>query len=214
MISADKVRALAVHFHEVVGTDDVHVAIAGGAVRDAIMGSDCRDIDTYVIDGYAETLREYIWPANRPEAAVFQQGDLEYDHQSIQECLEAITTNPDLIEKFPFLAEKPVNLVVLKPHNDVLDVINVFNLGPSQALVSAHPLHGFKISEQFLKDRENDTCTVLRLDWGQRYTQKTIEKLLVKYPHLKVVLPNGEEFDWQNWDEAAVDKYLNFPVEL
>ena len=166
----------------------VTAVIAGGFVRDCYDNVQFRDIDLYIRDGDWEVARVLISNGAFTEPEYFDESSPEYTHMHIQ-------FREELKHDEPGGVTLDVDLIGINSRvwDGPLGIIEKFNLGFNQIALESD---GHIVTTPHrLRDRANQTCTILRTDWGIAGTAKAVDKLLVKYPHLQVVDPTGQRLD-------------------
>lgn len=182
--------------------------IAGGAVRDGILGGSVRDIDLYVPANQfyevgtelyvnkSETSQEELLLdfADIGGCTTFVQGDAEYDHQYIWHTRED-TMSKELSTMFPALRDYPVNLIGVDAgaYGGSISgqaIVSLFNLSTSQCWMEARR-EGFitGYSGEFKTSVETRVCKILRSSWGRTGTVKAVKKFLDKYPDFALNIP-------------------------
>ncbi|QWY83417.1 hypothetical protein [Rhizobium phage RHph_X3_9] len=186
---------------------DFDTVIAGGFVRDTLLGGEVRDIDLYCYEDDYGVLAEYLFgPEWFRDMRYFQQGDDEYDHQYISQQVERKPVHR-LVQQYPeilLLGQRPINLIGIGQGTVVTGecVTGLFNLTSSQAWIDRSGLHtsnGFDVGSQ------HKMVQVLRSEWGREGTARCLRKFLAKYPAYKVIeghmIYGGSEIErWlQQW---------------
>lgn len=167
----------------------VFPVIAGGAVRDGILGGPVRDIDMYVGSKEFSRVRYYLFEyAN--QIMVHQQGSDEYDHQYIWYQQEGELTG-ELHDDFPLVCKHPINLIGVKAehYGGMIDgnaITRLFNLSTSQCWIGMDATVGWELgySSGFEWSVQHGVCEILREYWGKEGTARCAQKLVDKYPTL------------------------------
>lgn len=185
-------KSLLEHFED----NGIYAFIAGGFIRDNLLGGPWRDIDIYVdansFTAACELVHENGVGYTKEDAQVFHSGDAEYDHQSISrrrewDCHDGVESVwgkkflIDIIGIIPDIFVDGPNMVVDK-----------FNMSLSQVWMDWNgQVHYTKLAGDDYKAR---CCTVLREDWGHEKTAKGIRKLKSKYPDLPIIMQDGRPY--------------------
>lgn len=185
--------------------------VAGGFVRDALIGGPARDIDMYVdASDYSEVLEFLKKPIpmeagenlidflDRQGAGVeqFSKGHDAYDHQYIQ-MHEEFEVTDELKTEFPLLfTDRKIDLIALREPQTGDQIISKFNIGISQCYILMDG-QGYVVetTPAFDADRQFQTITVLRDTWGREATAKSVAKIVAKYPHYQAVHRDGSYYD-------------------
>lgn len=202
--------------------------IAGGAVRDGILGGSVRDIDIYVDNNSFNAVEGAVygpvdprtWYDTDPNINTFQQGEDEYDHQYIWVQKED-ASGDELRSAIPALSDYPINLIGVNAaaYGAMIDgksIVSLFNLTTSQCYIDYDVAVGGWVlgySEGFRISHDAHLCRILRTSWGREGTVRTATKFLEKYPSFALDIPNYgiyREGEWRGglsaWlDNAGVD---------
>lgn len=151
--------------------------IGGGALRDAHLGGEVKDIDIFALDRLLswEVIRKEFPDATElvpPGSAEYSRSDLKW------------VANLGTIEGYP--------VQIIFTSYEGMENIHHFDTGICQIGVGLDgELH---ISPFYLADATDAKVTVLRCEneYQHRRTEKRIERILAKYPHFTV--------DWNGFD--------------
>jgi hypothetical protein len=154
--------------------------IAGGFVRDTIMGVEHRDVDIYCPEEAWDRVQSHTlydtpkdqWEAEESEAYIHQSISLQYEADVL----------PILALRWPVLFKgHKANIIGLNDHADCSgpDIVSRFNFGICQAWLD---YQSYGVSEAFKSDVRNKQITLLRTDWGREASERQYEKLRQKYP--------------------------------
>lgn len=181
--------------------EGIDAVIAGGFVRDYLLGGEPRDIDLYIsckhFDRAYKLLREADYDSmTEDQVTFFSARTDEYEHQMIQMQAE-FEGGARFKEDYPALAHMPINLIGLRNDTtawveiDGPEIIDKFNMSLSQVYIQLGigDIIGYgPLVVESMKNREN---MVLRETWGIDGTIKAVNKFRVKYPEWLVVMKDG-----------------------
>ena len=152
--------------------------IAGGMIRDAVLGGDWKDIDIYVpynkeIDVYSLLYEhEDFNIIDVKYGAMIQEG---YRNKALIEVIDAEYAGGIKVQVMPYLL----------PDNDMFkySLINDFNFGIDQAVYDGRSVH---LSDAFKEDKKRGTATLLKLDRLEQLpsAMEKFSRLKEKYPDL------------------------------
>lgn len=160
----------------------VTCVIAGGFVRDSIIGRPFRDVDLYVpYDGHGFSKVYKALTGNDDDGyAVTDESSDEYVHQSIQYQIE-VEPASDWQNAHPLLLQgHSVNIIGLNSGTPCTgtEIVARYNLGICQAWISKE---SYATEGSFSDDVRDKQITLLRSEWGYEATFKQWIKLQSKY---------------------------------
>lgn len=171
-----------------------NVFIAGGALRDLVLGRDYRDIDIFVFGGFAESLGKLSL--------------LEDNLENVDDGRDPENERPSKVIKSAraYLPKSKVDVIILKnPQDNIFTALDSFDIGLSKI---AHSGQHYIIHDDFIKDVNNQQIRVCAGGaYGPESIRKRIEKFKGYFPTfsvddsylLKLEEGGPPEDGWKDW---------------
>lgn len=169
----------------------INPLLAGGAMRDTILGGEVKDLDVFI--SVSKARMQGVDFDSFVEDLADREG-WQLKHCSNYEEMDPPphTTLHSVWEFHSEFVDKPYNIVILPEDTSSQDTINRFDFGLNMIAVNTYSI--ITTNKWFLEDVKGQKCTVIN-ERSREVRDRRYASLLQKYPALVLMSKEGLELD-------------------